>query len=424
MFESRVVTLREGVEAALIVAIILAYIRKIGRPELTRSVFAGLVTAIAASVAGAIVFRNIRINEEEFEGWTMLVASLFITSMVIWMWRTAGRLKGEIESRVGEMASRHRGAFSIGIFAFVFLMVAREGIETVLLLSAVQLNTSSLMSFIGGVVGLLLALLFGIFFVKGSIRINLKKFFSVTSIILLIVAAQLFVSGLHELSEAMVLPSSEREMAIIGPIVKSQAFFYIIVLALTIFLILWQRQKTAAPVAADANPAERRKALFRSRQERLWAGALALVGIASIVLITAQFVYSMNANELSPPEIVFNRGTEIRVPVSQVDDGKLHRFAYQAGDNLVRFIMIKLPTGTIGVGLDACQICGDKGYFQQGEDVICKNCTAAVNPVSIGESGGCNPIPLESSVIDGAIVVPPGRIEEGAVYFSKTEPQD
>lgn len=423
MFESLVVTLREGVEAALIVAIILAYIRKIGREDLSGSVFTGLAAAIAASIIGAMAFRNIRINEEEFEGWTMLVASLFITSMVIWMWQTAGRLKGEIESRVGEMASRHRGAFSLAIFAFVFLMVSREGIETVLLLSAVQLNTNALLSFVGGVIGLLLALLFGVLFVKGSIRINLRKFFSITSIILIIVAAQLFISGLHELSEAMVLPSSEREMAIIGPIVKSQAFFYVVVLALTVFLIFWQRQKATAPAAADVTPAERRKALFRARRERLWAGSLALLGIVSIGLITAQFVYSMNANELSPPEVVFETGSDIRIPVAQVDDGKLHRFAYDGGGKLVRFIMIRLPNRAIGVALDACQICGDKGYFQQGEDVICKNCTAAVNPVSIGESGGCNPIPLKSTVEDGAIVIPVREIEEGAVYFANATPQ-
>lgn len=424
MFESLVVTLREGVEAALIVAIILAYIRKIGQPELARSVFAGLLAAIAASIAGAILLRSIQINEEHFEGWTMLVASAFIVSMVVWMWRTASKLKGEIEARVDSLASTKSEHFSIGIFAFVFLMVAREGVETVLLLSAVQLNTSALLSFAGGITGLLLALLFGVLFVKGSIRINLRKFFSVTSIILIVVALQLFVSGLHELSEAMVLPSSEREMAIIGPIVKSQAFFYVIVLALTLFLILWQRQKTTAPSAADANPAERRKALHRARRERLWAGSLATLGLVAIVLITAQFVYSIKANELSPPEIVFESRDDIRVPITQVDDGRLHRFAYDTGDTLIRFIMIKLEGGGIGVALDACQICGDKGYFQQGSDVICVNCTAAINPVSIGDSGGCNPIPLKWTVEDSTIVIPARELEDGARYFSNSPPRE
>src|SRR5262249_12971307 len=155
-------------------------------------------------------------------------------------------LKGEIENRLGRIASQASGQFSFGLFAFVFLMVAREGIEMVLLLSAVQLNSTAMMNFTGALTGLALAIVFGLLFVKGSIRINLRKFFSITSIILILVAFQLFVSGVHGLSEAMVLPSSAREMAIIGPIFQNNAFFYVIILALTVFLVLWQRQKPVA----------------------------------------------------------------------------------------------------------------------------------------------------------------------------------
>src|SRR5215831_17386369 len=379
MFGSLVVTLREGVEAALIVAIVLSYLKKVGRADLARSVYAGLAAAVAASVVGAVLFRRFEIDEDRFEGWLMLAGAIFVVTMVVWMWRTARHLKGRIESRMDALASGSSSGFSFGLFAFVFLMIGREGIETVLFLGAVQLNTTAMMNFIGGVAGLGLAVAFGVLFVKGSIRINLRKFFSITSIILIVVAAQLFISGLHELSESLVLPSSEREMAIIGPIVKNQVFFYIVILALTALMILWQRQKATADVAAGANPAERRKARNRARRERLWVRSLGVLALLSMVMITAEFVYSENAQALSPPEKVFDKGSDVRVPVSQVSDGKLHRFAYNAGASPVRFIIFKVDSGRYGVGFDACQICGDKGYFQQGQQVICKNCTAAIN---------------------------------------------
>jgi high-affinity iron transporter len=416
MFESVVVTLREGVEAALIIAIVLAYLKKIERAELVRSAYAGLAAGVAFSLASAILFRRFEISQEHFEGWTMLAGSIFVATMVIWMWRTARRLKGEIETRVGQIASRSHGQFSLGIFAFVLLMILREGIETVLFLGAVELNTTAMMSLIGGIIGLMLAVVFGLLFIKGAIRVDLRKFFSITSVILLIVAAQLFISGLHELSEAMVLPSSEREMAIIGPIVKNRAFFYIVILALTAFMVITQRQQPV--LTPGASPAERRKALYRARKERLLTHSLAALALASIAMIAAQFVYSVKAGALSPPEEYFDQGQDVRLPIARVSDGKLHRFAYRAGDRIVRFLLIRVGTGAhIAAALDACQICGDKGYFQQGAEIICKNCTAPINPASIGQSGGCNPIPIRSQVEGQYVIIPASELDGAAKYF-------
>jgi high-affinity iron transporter len=417
MFESLVVTLREGVEAALIVAIVLSYLKKVGRQDLARSVYAGMAAAVAVSIVGAILFRRFEVDEDRFEGWLMLIGSVFVFTMVIWMWRTAKYLKGHIETRMDALASESSRGFSFALFAFVFLMIGREGIETVLFLGAVQLNTTAMMNFIGGVTGLGLAVAFGVLFVKGSIRINVRKFFSITSIILIVVAAQLLISGLHELSEALVLPSSEREMAIIGPIVKNQVFFYIVILALTTLMILWQRQKSAPEAPTEANPAERRKANYRARRERLWVRSLGVLALLSMVMITAQFVYSENAQSISPPEKLFDKGNDARIPISLVGDGKLHRFAYGTGPNQVRFIVFKLESDRYGVAFDACQICGDKGYFQQGQQVICKNCMAAINPVSIGQSGGCNPIALQSDVEGSDILIRSADLESGTQYF-------
>src|ERR1700732_4071202 len=258
MLQAFIVTLREGVEAALIVGITLAYLAKIGRPELRKSVYAALVSAFVGSIGIAVILSRTQWNQDIFEGWIMLTAAFFVITMIIFMMKTGRRLKGHIEGRVGLLAGQDAW---FGLFLFVFLMVLREGVETVLILGAVSLNSSELLSFLGTLLGVIVAIVFGVMFVKGSVRINLQKFFRVTTVILFFVAAQLIISGLHELSENGVLPSSKTEMAIIGPIVRNDLFFFITILALTALMVLFEI-KRRDPGTLPASPAERRKAVW------------------------------------------------------------------------------------------------------------------------------------------------------------------
>ena len=236
MLEAFIITLREGVEAALIVGITLAYLAKIGRPDLRKTVYAALAAAFTGSIVVAVMLARAQWNRDIFEGWIMLAAAFFVVSMVIFMLRTGHKMKGEIEGRLESLAGK---SSRLGIFLFIFLMVMREGVETVLILGAVSLDTTELLSFLGTLLGVAAAILFGVMFVKGSVRINLQKFFRVTTVILFFVAVQLVVSGLHELSENGVLPSSKREMAIIGPIVRNDLFFFVTIVALAALMILF-----------------------------------------------------------------------------------------------------------------------------------------------------------------------------------------
>src|SRR5439155_1300491 len=228
MFQSLVITLREGVEAALIVGIVLGYLRKTGRGKLGRFVFGGLLAAVAASLLVAYFLHRLQMNElsDAYEGGLMLAGAVVVASMVVWMWKTGKRLRHEIEARLSDLDSNRTGFAPWGLFLFVFLMVFREGVETVLFLAAVSLRTTELLNFIGGVIGLALAIGLGVAFFKGSIKVNLGKFFSVTTLVLLVVAAQLLVSGVHDLSEAMVLPSGPTEMRIVGRLVNNDALFF------------------------------------------------------------------------------------------------------------------------------------------------------------------------------------------------------
>ena len=415
MLEALTVTLREGVEAALIVGITLAYLAKIGRNDLRRPVYAALAAAVLASIGVAVALSRTGYNQDVFEGWIMLAAAFFVVTMIVFMMRTARRLKGDIETKVETLAGR---SSRLGLFVFIFLMVLREGVETVLILSAVSLNSTELMNFLGTLLGVGLAVVFGVTFVKGSVRINLQKFFRVTTVILLFVVAQLVVSGLHELSENGVLPSSRQEMSVIGPIVRNDLFFFVTVLALAGLMILfeWRRR---APAVEPASRAQQRKAAWSARRERLWMASVYASSFLFILLVTAQFVYARSVTALSPATPVEVQNGKIVIPLSQVADQDLHRYVAEVNGVPVRFLLYRKPDGKLATVYDACEICGAVGFYKSSTGIICKNCAAPINPMSMGQPGGCNPMPLKATITADAVEITPADLAAEAKYFAK-----
>ena len=158
---------------------------------------------------------------------------------------TGARSRAKFESRLQEGARNGRGSW--GVFILVFLMIFREGIETILLLAAVRFDTAGVLQWVGAAAGIALAILFGVSFVRGTIRVDLRQFFQITSVILMVVVVQLVVTGLHELSESRILPSSKTEMALIGPVVKNEMFFFITILALAAAMMLFGMAQVARP---------------------------------------------------------------------------------------------------------------------------------------------------------------------------------
>ena len=415
MIDAFIITLREGVEAALIVGITLAYLAKINRPDLRKVVYAALVAAVIASVIGAAVLARTGLNQDIFEGWIMLAAAFFVITMVVFMMRTARALKGKIENRVGFLAGE---GSRLGLFAFVFLMVLREGVETVLILSAVSLNTTELLNFIGTVLGVALAVVFGVMFVKGSVRINLHKFFKITTAILFLVAAQLTVAGLHELSENGVLPSSRREMALIGPIVRNDLFFFITVLALAGLMILFEFRRRAPAISAEsASRAEQRKAQWTARRERLWMASVYVCSFVFIMLVTAQFIYAKSTSALSPATPVEFVNGQVTIPTAQLTSGELARYVATLDGTPVRFFLYRKPDNKVAAVFDACEICGPAGFYRGQSGLICKNCAAPVNPQSVGQPGGCNPVPLKATALEDRVVISQADLAAGVGHF-------
>ena len=419
MFESFVITLREGIEAALVVGIILIYLRKTGREGLARWVYLGLGAGVAASVVCAVVFSALNVQEEAYEGWLLILGALFVATMVAWMLRTAKRLKGEIEARVQAIVSRSDKAVAAGLFGLTFVLILREGIETVLFLATVNLTTDALLSFAGGVLGIAAAVLFGVSFVRGTVRIDLARFFKVTAVVLFVLAAQLLIAGIHEFGERGTIPISRTEMRLIGPIVKNDVILLVALLALPLIVLLvpGRAERTKRAEAGELEGPERRLALARLRRERRWRNTFATAGILVIASLSVSYAFTRLPRGIDPPKMLSaGAAGEIRIPKAGLDDGHLHRFGVAAGDTVVRFFVMKSGSKLVP-SFDACLVCGAFGYIETKGRLICLACAADINTMTLGTGGGCNPIPLPFHDDGGDIVIAVKDLETQAKAF-------
>ena len=415
MLSALLIALREGVEASLVVGIVLVYLSRTGRGHLVRYAWYGVAAAAALSLGVAVALERWRISEDGFEGLMLLIAAVFVVTMIVWMNRVARHLKKEIEAKVEAYAEKAGKAAGWGIFAFVFLMVLREGAELALILRAVELSSEGLQTWIGTIVGIAGAVAVGLFFFKGTLRVPLHRFFAATSVILMLVAFQLALTGLHELSEARWLPSSKTEMAILGPIVRNELFFFVFIFGAAALLILreWQAAKYEKSGQGPMNDAEKRLLESQNRRQRNWMMAAAIASLTVILVLTADFIYA-RANSAPPAARPINAvGDIVRVPVADVQDGSMHLFTVNADGQTLRFMIIKKPNGW-GVALDACRICGAEGYRQDGQNVICRHCASAIYIPSIGDQGGCNPIGVPSHLDGGDLVIDISSLTQAA----------
>ena len=205
------IALREGIEAALIIAIMLSYLNRANKTDLKNYVLGGVLFALLASIAfGAIMGLVWGLFEGEaltiFEGVVVLVAAALLTTMIVWMWNTGSGIASEIEDSLQERTGAQGG---VGLALLAFTLILREGVELVLFTIALAVQDAT-QTYLGVTVGLGIALVMGIGIYQGSLRISIQKFFNWTSVFLVLFAAGMIAYGVHELQEAGLL--------LIGPI--------------------------------------------------------------------------------------------------------------------------------------------------------------------------------------------------------------
>jgi uncharacterized membrane protein len=271
-------------------------------------------------------------------------------------------------------------------------------------------STDFLFKSVGYLAGLLVVILAGLalFRVRAGIPAGLLKVLLTAALIVNML--QQFSTITQFLLARRIIPMSRAMFHALFEFVKitvnyDDAFLYLI-MAVTLILpfLLWIRNLR---VSGDwSNPAQHRKRRAAARGIRRWSAVILACYVLSMISMTAVRAYDQQEVVLSPAEPMNIENGQIMIPLENLDDGHLHRFAWIASENVeVRFIVIKKNESAWGVGLDACDICGATGYYERDDEVICKLCDVVMNKSTIGFKGGCNPVPLAFTVSNGNMIV-------------------
>ena len=234
-----VITLREGIEAALVLGIVFAMLARGGRSELGRWVVAGAAAGVVFSIGAAAALSALGLNTENpvVDGVLYAIAAVVVVTMVVWMRQNAKRAGAAVKSQVSRIvaAGSSSARIGVGLLALSFFMVAREGVETALFLSAAALSgNNSAALVVGGVAGLSLAILYGILLARGSARIDIKLFFGFTSIVLVLLSVKLLGSSIHEFEEAGLIPMSVTMAHFFDGVAQSTAVDWLFLAALVV----------------------------------------------------------------------------------------------------------------------------------------------------------------------------------------------
>lgn len=224
---SFIITLRETLEAALIVGILLAYLSKTLNIKHSKYVWYGVLAGIVLSLILAFVFQQYLggfegRSEEIYEGITMFVAAALLTWMILWMLIQRHNIKKNLEDKAKMHIEKDH---PIGLFFLSFIGVAREGIETVIFLQAALLQSEAARVLSGGLLGIIAAIILSYLLFKGIMKVNLRTFFTVTSVLLIMFAAGLVAHGIHEFEEAGVVPVIKEHVWDINPEVVEEGVY-------------------------------------------------------------------------------------------------------------------------------------------------------------------------------------------------------
>ncbi len=253
MWQGFTIALREGIEAFLIIALILSYLKRTGRESLARAVYLGTALSVVTCFLAGLIFAKAE-NQSLWEGILALVAASLVGSLLAYMKRVSSRLKADIERRIESRTHDTTGARAFwGVFGFTVMMITREGMETALLITTALFQLKSSTVFTGLALGVVAAAGIGYAWTRLGRGVDLRALLNISSIFLLIFLVQLVLYGVHELAEARVLPSSEvihEATEILGPDgLVGHLLAYSLAIVPTIWLVgsWWKRRTQPAP---------------------------------------------------------------------------------------------------------------------------------------------------------------------------------
>ncbi|MCO5384576.1 MAG: Fe-S-containing protein [Desulfosporosinus sp.] len=377
-------TLKSSFEAGLLVVTLLLYLY-LTLPDLKSKVnYIWIGTGLALVFATVLVYGvDFWGNRELFEfAW---LSSIFpVLALLI------------LTSRLASKSKPARLAVGPLVLLTTVLLVTVEGIELVgfpikiFVQARSFINTELILKVIGALFGIFLAALFGWTYFKSTRKMNKQLVIITGTSLVTIVLARHLISLLQLGMSLGYIPVTPVLVSVVAPVINTYypLFFFALVLLVAVQVIL-ARAGSKKPVQQEyENPALRRKSLAEYRNQLRWLTVTLVLILTTGALLGVGHVYSNKKVKLSPPVPVQAENGVIVIPVTQVNDNKLHRFNFVTQNNVtMRFIVVAKGNGLFGVGLDACDICGVVGYYQRGDNVVCLNCDVIINKQTIGFPG-------------------------------------
>ena len=403
-----------GIVFSLLISLILAfYTSKNSKYKNYVNISSFILGLIAAGIS--IFVRSIPnfINKTELSFWSMvpIVISLFLILVFI-----------IFENKINKVLYDRAISISVIVYivglCFYYLPSIFNESNKFVYYGESAVSTLVLFRILGFVFGIIMMVLSALVIYKTSIKLQSDK-------LRVMVFLSLFVSGISQFNLIIqrfyskgIIPRNVNFFRLIAFIANHENIFIFVtmVIMIAIPLILYRQNKKINE--KYENNAQLRKIKYRMKKNRHWAVFFIVIFLINGLSLTFGKAYANREQALSPPEEYEVKDGMIVIPLSLLEDMHLHRYIYKAKDGIeMRFFAIKKSEGSYGVVLDACEICGPSGYFERGDDIICKLCDVVMNRGTIGFAGGCNPIPFPYIVHDEKIKIEPKDLDALSYVF-------
>lgn len=404
------------ITTAILCGLALAYAR-VAWPRIAGAKIMGgaVLAGFVLSVVMAVMKHTTNLVDTGL--WNMRIFWIaFVTLIVFLVLSIKPIAKHEIASRIG----------LVSLSLFVICRVFYKVPDVLVYPFTITVNDNMYLSsdfvlritgYIAGIVVVVLAALSLYKMLKDTARKPIGLALGATATILGIVQMMICVQTMFA---RRIIAQSHELFQIVKWFSNSSTLFMLIIMAMAVALAVLVVVASLRDDEPYDNPAQHRRNKARWRNRRRWAICLIVCAVISALTVTVIYDYNNRGPELSPSEECEVRDGNVYVTLEQVEDGHLHRFTYETKEGVslgdgkktqggvgVRFIVIKKPNSSAyGIGLDACEICGETGYYERDGQVVCKLCDVVMNINTIGFKGGCNPIPIDYTIKDGYIIVP------------------
>ncbi len=398
-----------------IIGLLFAAAKQQKRKKQIISVWIGVIAGVAfAIVLACLTELTTMVKRGYWNIWFMIAALAAIAVYTACLWLSARKKTGKIHGGVWNIAA---AVLAGDMIAYSLPAVLLFPVEFVLADESI-LSTEFLLKFIGYLIGFLVVVLtiVAVYRVVSELSPGwIRVVFTAVLVLYGVAASGIMIQAMFN-RWIKVTPGL---FAYSSNVVNNSNYFLIAILLLSLVFPVVLIAISSSKKQEYTNQAQKRRIRASGRMKRRWAVFLIVLFGIGIFTVTALKSYNEREVTLSPAEPFELAGEEIHIPVEQIEDGHLHRFAYTASDNTeVRFIVIKKNEAAYGVGLDACDICGETGYFERDGQVVCKLCDVVMNKSTIGFKGGCNPIPLAYTMANGQMVVQTADLEAERSRFS------